>query len=681
MPRNRRVLTLAVLALCVSLSLLAVGGLAPVGEVAAQDEETNETDAPHANPDETYEDGDSERVASWLQDRLSGSLGESSVQLSEGQYDQAREAVGDDYNSHLSQYVEITGNTDEAEEFEATRDSQTELINNVEEYNETYEEYEAAREAGNDERARELARELDSLSDSVDEQSRELQERQETIEAETGANTSESRAAVEETRSDIEATQQEVRETEFVPTELMVTTGSETASFNDPMTIEGTITTTDGAPVANENITLEIGEQTVQTTTDTTGSFAVDYRPTIESLNMTELEIQYTPATQSEYGGNDTTVPVNIEQSEADIEITETNESTAFGEQFSTTGVVEANGISVEGVPVAVFADGERLGEVETNEQGAFELTTELPANVSAGEIEVRALAALSNQALAGADTTTRTDVAETPGATNVTAEHSDNSIYIQGSLATEDGAPIGGEPITLEFGGESVTVETNEDGVYETLVSVPDGVGAFVTIDAIYAEDGSNIGDASASTEVQVGEETFLTRLSQILGIGWLDTSVPSFGTNHLLTLAGLLLLGLTGAYFLLENRSRSTDPAIDSTNPDTETGGSSTQDSTALRVSLLESARELARAGDPNQAVERAYVAVRQDESDQARADTHWEFYRNRRESGFASEQISALRALTQRFEQAAFSPFGVSSDDAKDAIEEAETVMDDS
>lgn len=678
MPRNRRVLTLVVLTLCVSL--VAVGGLAPL-DVAAQDEDTNETetDAPHAHPDETSAEGDSERVANWLQQRLSGSLGDSTVHLNEGQYDQAREALGDDYDGHLAQYAEVSSE-EEAEQFEEAQGNQTALIDGVEEYDETYEEYEEARAAGDDERARELARDLDSLSETVDEEGEAVQERQRTIEEETGADTSETRDSIEETRSTVETTQQEVRDTEFITTELTVETDSTEASFDDPMLIDGTITTSDGGPVAYEEITLEIGQQTVQTTTDASGSFSVEYTPTVESLELTELEISYSPETQSEYGGAETTVPVSIEQTEPTIEITETTESVAFGDEFSVSGSVEAGGVGIEGVPVAIFADGERLDEVETDEDGRFEQTTDLPASVQAGDVEVRALVTLDNQALTSADTTTLTTVSETPSEIAVATEHTDDSIYVQGSLATAEGTPVGGESITLEFAGQSTTVETAADGSYETLIGVPDTAGAFVTVEAIYAESESNIGDSSASADVQVGEATLLTQLSESLGIEWLDVSLPPLPLQHWLAIAGFLVLLLTGVYLLFDRKDSSA--AHSDTGPggrSDDAGGTSSQDSTTLRATLLASARELAQAGDSNRAVERAYIAVRQDESGEGRADTHWEFYRNRQESGFAAEQIDALRSLTQRFEQAAFSAFGVSSDDADAAVDEAETIID--
>lgn len=676
MPRNRRVLTLVVLAVC--LSLLAVSGFAPIGEVTAQDEEDNEADAPHTNPNEASEDGDGERVSAWLQDRLSDSLGSSSEQISEGQYEQAREILGDDYDDYLEQYGEVSDEGG-ADEYEEARSNQTELIDATEEYDATYEEYEEAREAGDDQRARELARELESLSDEIDEKSQEADERQETIEEETGTDTSETREAVNEIRTNTESTQQEVRDSEFIPTEITVETDSETASFNDPMTIDGTITTTDGAPVTNEEISLEIGDQTVQTTTDLTGSFTVEYRPTTELLEQTELDIDFTPEAQSEYGGAGTTVPVTIEQSEADIEITETTESIAFGEELSISGTVGVDGIGAQNVPVAIFADGDRLGQVETDEDGNFGGTTELPADIRAGDVEIRALASLNEQALVGSETTTPIEVTETPSTSDVAAEHTDESIYIEGALATEDGTPVAGELVTLEFAGDSVTVETEEDGSYETLVAIPDEAGVFVTVDAIYADEGSNIGDSSASTEVQVGEETLLIQISEFLGIGWLATALSPINTNYWLAFAGLLLLSGTGAYFLIGQRRKSTDSSVAGSSA-SNSGASdrAAQESTALRTTLLESARELARTGDTNRAVERAYLAVRQDESGEGRADTHWEFYRNRQE-GFASEQINALRELTQRFEHAAFSTFNVSQNDAEDAIEDAETVID--
>jgi uncharacterized protein YeaO (DUF488 family) len=59
-------------------------------------------------------------------------------------------------------------------------------------------------------------------------------------------------------------------------------------------------------------------------------------------------------------------------------------------------------------------------------------------------------------------------------------------------------------------------------------------------------------------------------------------------------------------------------------------------------------------------------------------SRTKTHGEFYRDYLNE-LSTERADALRSLTERFERAAFSPLRTSADDARQAIEEAETVVD--
>ena len=688
MSRNRLMTVLVVVVLC--LSLLSLSGLAGVGGVAAQEaepDEPDESDSTHQHPDEANEEGDAERVAKWLQDRLSSSHDKSTVHLEEGEYEQARKAVGDDYDDYLSQYVEVSGETDEAneeqaEEYKQAREEQTQLINDVEEYEETHKEYQEAREAGNDERARKLARDLEDLSQSIDERSESLQQHHKSIEEKSGTDTSDARESIEQTDSNVESTQEEVRDSEFIPTELSVSADSTNASFDDPMVINGQITTTDGTPVANEPIVLEIGDRTVSTTTNASGEFSVEYRPVTEPVETTEIDVRYTPDTQSDYASAETTLPVTIEQAEPDVTITGATDGAAFGEEFTVKGVVESAGIGIDSVPVIVFVDGEPLGEVETAEDGAFELTATLPANVSAGEVDVHAQVALEERALARGGTVAPVEVSKTPGAIDVTAEHRDDLIYLQGSLTTEDGTPVGGQPVDLVLDGETVTtVETAEGGTYETLVAVPDDAGATVSVDAVYAEDGSNVGNASATADVRVGEVSAITQIVDQLGI---SGGISSLEVSHWLMIAGLLILGGLGVYRLLDPRNRSDDfgpgPGSASAMGGGNASGASGRSSIDLPATLLNAAREQAQAGDANRAVERAYLAMRQgiDGDGRRRTETHWEFYQDCLNDGFPSEQVDALRSLTERFEQATFSTWGVSTDDAQEAIEEAKAIV---
>lgn len=681
MSRNCRFTVCIGIVLCLSLLL---SGFTGVGAVTAQENGADEeADQTHQHPDEVDEDGGDkdEQVATWLENRLSDSLRKSAVHLEEGEYNQARNTIGDEYDGHLSRYGDVSDDNEEViKEYERARDTQTALINDVEEYEATYEKYQEAREAGNDKRARELARDLEDRSTSIEERSASLQRQYDSIEENTDTDTSNARESVERTQAQVASTQEEVRATEFVSTELSISTQSTSASFDDPMMIDGRLTTTDGTPVANERITVESGEQTVSTTTNDSGSFSIEYRPTREPLDTTEIDVRVVPKTQSEYDSADATIPVSIEQVEPTVDITEATDGVAFGDEFALRGSVKSNGVGVASVPVVVFVDGERLGEVETTDDGSFELTTTLPADVNDGEVTAHAVIALDDRAIAATSSSASIEVSETPGSIDVTAKHRDDAIYVQGSLTTEDGKPIAGEPVQLTADGNSVeTVQTAEDGTYETLIAIPDDAGATVSVDVAYSEEDGNVGDAFATTDVQVGQGSIIDQVGARLGSS--SIGLPPSDSPLWLSIAGLFIIGGVGMYHIYrmvvrQNRSHRIGSITFADKQDTS--NSTPEIGVDLPATLLDSAYERVHAGDANRAVERAYIAMRKGINEQGSPDTHWEFYQRCLNDGLSNEKVEALQSLTERFEQATFSPWDVSMDDARAAIEEAKAIV---
>jgi len=102
---------------------------------------------------------------------LAAQLGDGAIQLSEGEYELASEYVGEEYRDRLGQYVDVAGQTEgrvTRSKFEEAGEQQARLSEAVAEYRETKDEYEAAREAGNEDRARELGRELETLADEIE---------------------------------------------------------------------------------------------------------------------------------------------------------------------------------------------------------------------------------------------------------------------------------------------------------------------------------------------------------------------------------------------------------------------------------------------------------------------------------------------------------------------------------
>ncbi|ELY76572.1 hypothetical protein C488_08097 [Natrinema pellirubrum DSM 15624] len=633
-------------------------------------EERNET-TPHRNPDEYSEDGDLEGVERWLSNRLTSQLGESAIQLSEGEYELASDYVGEEYRNRLEQYVDVAGQTSgesNEETFEETGEQQARLTEAVQEYRDTKAEYEAARQAGNEERARELARELESLADEIESLGGSVREGYIDIEAETGTDLSESDAAIENVTDEIESEQAVVRAQEFTETDLSLTIEREEISFRDPLVATGELRTLDGSPIANEEIRLDIGNHTERVTTDASGGFTLEYRPTDESLSTDELDIQYVPDTQSIYLGDETTVDVSIDQVEPTLVLEETPSEVAYGERHAVTGELTVDGRSVDGVPVSVSLGGERLETVPVK-NGVFGSSSPIPAAVEDGDRDLVVRLPLEGQALAGTANTTTVTVRETQSTLSIDETSiSGQEVMVNGSLATVDGDGVRGESVQIRIDGSTVdTVTTEAGGSFGTTVSIPSSSSGDMTVAAVYTGDGSNLETARVETTVMI------------------DGSASRIPTPVLLA-GGFVAVIAAGLGLWWVRRS---DEGASPASPARDQGGVAGErtpadrstESTADPVDpLLERAADQLAAGRPNDAVRTSYAAVRRalaSRIDGQKSLTHWEFYRTYRNADAAETDL--LRAVTQGYERAAFDPGTVPTTESAALLEKARRLCD--
>jgi len=155
------------LGIAVVVSTILLVGLsgAAVGMAAQEDLNSTETAddlPPHLNPDEIDTAGDLDGLETFLRGELDGQLADSLANMDEGDYERARAVLGEEYEGDLSRYRDLAADLDteaQAELFGAAQSEQQEFVDAVESYETTREEYEQAREDGDSERARELARE------------------------------------------------------------------------------------------------------------------------------------------------------------------------------------------------------------------------------------------------------------------------------------------------------------------------------------------------------------------------------------------------------------------------------------------------------------------------------------------------------------------------------------------
>lgn len=711
------------------------GNIATVSDDDTEDDEENETQR-HENPDEYGDDGDLDGVESWLTGWMAGQLGDGAIQLSEGEYELAREYIGEEYRDRLGQYVEVAGETDGEsydDTFRDARNEQEQLGDQAENFRETKEEYEEAVEDGDTERARELARELEEIAEEIDATSETLRDHYEEIEDQTGEDLSDADEAIEELNQEIQSERADILSTEFVETDLVVEADEETISFLDPLTATGQLQTVEGDPISDEPVRLMVGNDTIQTETDADGTFTFEYRPTDTPLSTSSLSVRYVPDDYSEYLGSEASVDVTIEQVEPKIEELSAPDEVAYGDTVTVSGDLTVEDVPVDGVPLDVVVDGQQIGTVHVSD-GSFDGTVDIPASISDGERSLAVRLAYEDRALAGVSETRTVQVQETNTTLSVTATQvGEREVLVTGTLETVNGDGVGGEPVQVGIAGSTVaTVTTTGDGDFEETVTVPDSAeyGEHL-VSVSYQGSGSNLGPADAETRAEIepmdgGEDGSHSSddESGLLGSVVGDDGTFSFdpsnpadsvvGDDGLPTWVWLALsIGVVGIVALLWWARRRPSEAIPYSDhvpvpsilksirritgtpegaSEQSTGGTISSETDedqeaepSPTVSLLQHASEHLQAGQPDVAVQACYSAVRQDlESriDVTGAPTHWEFYQKYRQTNDPDStaddpSVAALREVTEEYERAVFSVEYVSIDEARTVLERARTL----
>lgn len=654
---------LAVVALLLAAATGAVAAGAPADGTYALQDDGNESDnetVRHQDPDEYSEDGDMDELEGWLSGWMNDQLAEGAVELEQGEYDAASEYVDEEYYERLDQYVDVAGETggeSSEESFEEAATEQEEMTDSAREYEETREEYEEARDEGNEQRARELARELEAIADDVEESSEGVRNRYDDLENETGADLGEADEAVESANEDVQESQAEIREAEFEETELeLVVEEPAGISFEEPLEVEGEVRTAEGDPIRNEELAFEVGNRTVRTESDGEGGFEFEYRPTTLALSTEELEVTYRPENASAYLGTSENVSVAVEQVEPTIEGLSVPERTAYGEEVTVSGEFAVGDTPVEGVALAVVADGQRIGAVAV-EGGEFEGSVELPIGVASGEVELGVAFPHEGRALAPASATGTVTVEETPTELSVSASRvGEDALSVEGSLASDPDV-VGERTIDLTVDGSTVgTATTNGDGDFAQRVEIPESADGNLTVRASYDGSGTSLAPASATARLAGGGGETLAWLP-----GWLRWAGVA--------LAGLLVVGaVMGARRY--RRSESSPVAGSGAGESGEDDPERRRRETAARLALSRAAAEL--EDDPEAAMEHCYGAIRHELAARVggdRAMTHWEFYRQ-----YSGDHDDLLRDATESYERAVFGPEGVPRGEVGGLLERA-------
>lgn len=643
-------------------------------------ETTNSTTPPHKNPDTVSGDGDPGQVAGFLSGQLGEYLGDSTLNISNGQYEQARSILGDEYNQALEQYVEVAGDTDEnslTDSFRGVQNNTRELISLREEYDQTLAEYEAAVAAGNTSRARELARELATLADQIDGVAVRLDDQLTEIENATGQEL-DARDTVTTLRLTTTQSANEITDAQLVSTQIRASTNTSTLAFDSPAQIRGNLVTANGTPIANESVVLEVGtrEYTVLTTSD--GSFSLVYRPVRISQNATSVQVAYLPTENSPYLGANTTVAASLTaQTPATVSLTNQSYTVQYGRSFGVSGVITVGqNKTVSDLSVSATIAGRQVGTTTTQSNGSFTVIGQLPGPAfEPGQQTLRVTLPFEGLAVAGTTESVPIEIIPAPTRISVnatTAQGAGNEVTVQGNLSVQSGGQPGAQTVDVFIDGEEVgTAETTGAGSYETTVTAPaaDSVSE-ATVSVRFNGRGTGLSPSEATATVTLGagsatqsgarESATQSGLLASLG-GW-----PILVTGGLLAGFALLMVLLISPDWL----SR-TDSTVDTTR--TETTADTSEGTQATQSDIEVVPEETLPTDNPTAAVQIAYsrlrAALTEDIGD-GTTDTHWEFYRRCKAQNVDS--LAEIERITAVYEVATYAPTAVSQQDAKEVVD---------
>ncbi|WP_226022940.1 hypothetical protein [Halomicrobium salinisoli] len=478
-PRSLRsrgrwaILIAALVGLVVGPGAVAAGAVGPGDGVAAQRETptANGTDVgvQHERPENVSREGDSEELARWLEGRLAERLGDSAINVSEGQYERADDLLGEEYQDRLDQYVDVAGETDDetddrtAERLSETRETQREYVDAVRSSRSEYEAYQEARAAGNTTAARRHAREVLRQSERADRLGESLRADLGRIEERTGRSLEESQTAVGNTTEEVTELRGEVAAT-FRETDLTVATNGTAVAFDDPLRIEGRVTDENGTAVANQRGRVLVHDRTYAVETDDEGRFAVTYRPVTLPVDASAATVEFAPPNASAYLAATANASVAVEPVTPTLDLRVSPTEVEYGQRFDATVRATVDGRPVPDVAVGTTVAGGLPEDARTADDGYARIQRELPAAVRPGDATVRAAAGAPGRALAQANASASLTVLETATTLTVDADRNGSTVTVSGRLVAGESGPVD----DAEPGGESDGA-SGADGAPET--------------------------------------------------------------------------------------------------------------------------------------------------------------------------------------------------------------------
>jgi hypothetical protein len=720
---GRGVVFLVVLLVCVASvpTVTATGvtdrpGPVPVPQVSTPvPSEGNETTAAagvrHRNPSEVREEGNVTELESHLSRLLATRLGDSIVRLDRGEYDRARQLVGPEYDSILDRYVSVSRERrgERESRFEEAGRTQREFVDSVAEYRQKREAYQTAKQAGDEVRARELARDLNTVADRSVASRDRLVEDYTTIQSDTGLNFTAELSQVEALADEIENEQAQIRSVEFFTTTLTLEEAEAAGSFENPIVVSGRVTSPDGTPEPFGPARFTVGARPYTTRVADDGAFEFAYRPTAVPVGRQTLDVAFVPRNDSVYLGSNTTMTATVEQSTPTVTVDTAPTRTAFGAAYRVVGRVTVGDVPVDGTEVTLWMGGTRLNATETNETGIVAFTGLLPAAVPAGDRTVRVGLAEAGRALAPTSADVPVVVEATGTALTLDADlEALESVAVSGSLTTTNGDVVARQPVDLSFDGSVVgTVVTDSDGGFETVLWVPPdlGTGGELTVEAAFDGDGTSLEPTRETDSVTLPVRRSGAAADDPAGLqssfaGLLGIDAEALGDGVVARLLAIVLSaplwsgGVVVASVVasvLAYRRRVGADATGGAPGDGDGASAAPTDTDAdggsiavadLPAVLLGVARARLAAGDPVDAVEYSYLAARLwfvHARGVPKRGTHRQFLRSAdADRSLADSERARLSDVTTRYERAVFSPTSPTEEDASSAIDTSASLL---
>jgi M6 family metalloprotease-like protein len=276
------------------------------------------------------------------------------------------------------------------------------------------------------------------------------------------------------------------------------------ADFGDSVTLSSTLTVSGGStPVPGQKVTLTLGTQSCDGTTDSSGVASCAVTIT-QHPGATTLSAAF--AGDPAYNSANSSTPFTINKEAT--KLTYTGATTAdYHDAFTASATLEESdgGGAISGKSVTLTLGSGDTCTATTNASGSASCSITVTQQPGASTIKA-AFAGDGDYVSSSADkpfTITKEQTTTTYTGPNVILLGASGAT-LTGKLVEDDGTPIAGRTLTLSLGGQSCTGTTGSGGV-ATCTLTPSGATGSQTLGASFAGDAFYLPSSAASSSATV--------------------------------------------------------------------------------------------------------------------------------------------------------------------------------